>query len=113
MSLLWCGVQSLAWKLPHALGTAKKKKKKKQILPWGFVKSFSFCHNIICGVWRCLHSLQTITLCHSVMLIESDVQEGASMFEAMFRYMGSRGQDINLMNGQKSSMSLKIVDSQR
>ena len=27
LSLLWCRVQSLAWKLLHAMGIAKKKKK--------------------------------------------------------------------------------------
>lgn len=40
------------------------------------------------------------------------MQEGASMLEALFRYMGSMRWDINLMNGQNTS-SIKIVSSQR
>lgn len=41
------------------------------------------------------------------------MQEGASMLEAVLRHMGSRAWDINLMNDQNSSSSLKIVGSQR
>ena len=83
------------------------------VLPWGFVNSLSFCRNIICHVQNCLESLQTITLSCCIMLIKSDMQEGASTLEALLRHMGSRGWDINLMNDRSSSSSLKTVGSQR